>query len=262
MVSLRYFALLGTLLAIAAPAAAKPLFSVWTLEEVGPVGAVDAEFGTPFLVQKLLPYKLVQLLGDAQLHGKGTIASQTYLFAVFQSDGQIAYCTVKDQSLGNVSKSMFIPALDKRPCLIDADDDGRFEASFGVFDKYGSALTPSGNLSSAKPLKLPVTYEKREPRQFPFVRQFDYALAGSKDPLKTRIDVRYDNGSGFKPMVNDSRRDSPTAPTALNVGATIERIVGDRAQITIAIKPDLVVVGESGGTFGAGPIPDFVKKAP
>lgn len=227
------------------------------------MGAIDAEFGKPFLVQRLLPYKLVQLSSDAQLNKKKKLPARTFLFAVYQNDGKLAYCTVKDQSLGNVAKSLFIPALDKRPCLVDANDDGKFEASFGVFDKYGSALTPSGNLSSAKPLIEPVAYEQVMPSQFPAVRRFQYSLAGSKDPLKSRIEVGFSNSdvSNFTPMTGWSKDSVPGSPAALNIVAKINEVVGDKAQIDVSAAPDLYIVGDSGGTFGAEPLPDFVEKA-
>lgn len=250
---------LATIL-LSSPAAAKPLYSVWTAQPVGQTGKLEAEFGKPFLVQRILPYRLVRLSAEAVIDQKKTLSPQTHLVAVYQRDGKSAYCTVKDHSLGNVSKSFFIPALDKRPCLVDSDNDGQFEASFGAFDKYGSALTPSGNLSSAAPLVRPVPYEQLDPAQFPFVRQLDYALSGPKEAAKARIEVRFDNGSGFVRMQNQTKPVAPGSPAALNVVATIGTVNGDRAQIDVRVNPDLVIVGESGGTFGADPLPEFVPK--
>lgn len=241
------------------PVLAAPLTSVWTLEPLGPVGTIETDFGARFLEQRLLPYRLARLADEAQLANGKPIAAGTYLFVVYQADGQSAFCTIKDQSLGNVSKSMFIPALDKRPCLVDADRDGRFDASFGVFDKYGSALTPSGNLTSAKPLKQPAAYTIVDPQQFPVKRKFAYSLSGSKDPAKTRIAIEFDNGGGYVAWENYSTGSVSGEPSALNLRARIEGIAENRATIAISIDPALYLVGHSGGTFFAAPLPSFVK---
>lgn len=252
-------ALVAGLLATAAPAYAKPLVSIWTLEPLDSLETREVELGKVFLEQRLLPYRLAQLRGEALLPNGKTLADRTYLFAVFQKDGSSAFCTIKDQSFGSVAKAMLIPALDKRPCLIDADKDGRFEATFGVFDKYGSALTPSGNLSSAKPLRTPIAYELVQPRNFPVSRKFSYSLSRGQDRAKARISVQYNNGSGYAVWDNYSEYTMPGKPTALNLRTEIVSISGNRAMIKMSVDASLYLVGESGGTFVAASLPSFVE---
>jgi hypothetical protein len=222
------------------------------------VGSVVALTGKVFLEQRLLPYRLARLSGDAILPNGKQISAGTYLFIVYQQDGRAAYCTIKDQSGGNVSKSLFIPALDKRPCLVDADKDGKFESSFGVFDKYGSALTPSGNLSSAKPIAAPVSYNIVEPAEFPVVRKFSFTLTGS-ELAKARIEVQYDNGTGYVPLENRVKDPVAGSPEALNLRADIETLQSNQAKMNLTIDPNRFVVGDSGGSFVTAFIPEFVN---
>ena len=103
------------------PTHAAKLYSVWTLVPQMPTGQIEVAKDAPFLVQRLLPYEAVRLEAPAVISPKSQLAAGTVLFKVYQADGKAAYCTLKDQSAGNVAKSLFIPAFDKRPCLIDAD---------------------------------------------------------------------------------------------------------------------------------------------
>lgn len=261
MRSARVFAVLAVAAVSATPgtALAKPLFSYWTLQPLGPLGDMQATAGTPFLEQRLLPVKLVRLTESATLANGKSVPSGTYLFAVFQADGAIGFCTTKDQSGGNVAKSLFIPALDKRPCLVDRDDDGAFDAAFSVFDKYGSALTPSGNLDSAKPLAAPARYESVAPSDFPAVRRFSYTIASLDDDRKRALSVRFDNGGGYAPWSNFSRDSTPAIPTALNIRAEVQGFSGDTARIRVSAAPEVGILGNSSGTFAVVPLPETVR---
>jgi hypothetical protein len=258
---LRFAVVAFSTIAVTSPAAAKKLYSAWLIEPTGPIGEVDAKIGDNFLEQRLVPYRLAQLSADAALSGSKTLAKGTYLFAVYQDDGKRAFCTIKDQSAGNVAKSLFIPALDRRPCLVDGDGDGRFEATFSVFDKYGSALTPSGNLTSAKALAIPIAYQMVNSTDFPVKRGFRYSFGRVGAERRIVIDVVYNNGSGYQPMNNYDPLKSPTMPRALNLSADITNVAGDQVRAKLNIDKDLVVIGDSGGAFGAGTLPEFISKA-
>ncbi len=222
---------------------------------MGPVGETLATAKQPFLEQRLLPFKLARLTEPAQLGEEKTLATGTYLFAVFQKDGQVAFCTSKDQSTSNVAKSLFIPLLDKRPCLIDQNRDGRFESAFTVFDKYGSALAPSGNLSSAEPLVAVSQYEFAAPSDYPVVRKLSYTLASIDNAKRRSISVRFDNGRGFKRMQSYSPDSTPDAPTALNVRAEVLDFDGESARIRVSSAPGVGILGDSLGTFEITPAP-------
>ena len=251
--------LVGASLIASTPAHAEKFYSVWRLQQTLPPDPIDARFSKPFLEQRLLPYRAAKLLAPATLADGTQINAGTYLFAVFQADGQQAFCTVKDRSIGNAVKSAFVPALDKRPCFVDADTDGNFDRIFTVFDKYGSALTPSGNLSSAVALAKPAAYQAVDPAEFPYKFLFDYALSGSRTPEKARIAVRFDNGKGFQPLTGEQQRSAPDTPLAMNIAVKIHRVTDDQASISIVADPALYIVGESGGYFAPAALPAYVR---
>ena len=244
-------------ISISPTAQAEPLRSYWTLEPLGPLGETQATAKQPFLEQRLLPFKLARLTEPAQLGEGKSLDTGTYLFAVFQKDGQVAFCTSKDQSTNNVAKSLFIPLLDKRPCLIDQNRDGLFESVFTVFDKEGSALAPSGNLSSAKPLVAVSRYEFAAPSDYPVVRKLSYTLASIGNAKRRSITVRFDNGRGFKRMENFSPDSTPAAPTALNVRAKVLDFDGESARIRVSSVPGIGILGDSLGTFAITSAPNL-----
>lgn len=254
-------ALAAAMLAAPGAAWAEPLYSYWTLQPIGPLGDMDAAADKPFLEQRLLPARLVRLTETATISKGKSVAAGTFLFAVFQKDGQIAFCTTKDQSGGNVAKSLFIPMFDKRPCLVDRDRDGAFDAAFSVFDKYGSALTPSGNLSSAKPLAAPARYDAAAPEDFPAVRRLAYTIAFPNDDKKRQIAVKFDNGGGYAPWQNVSPDSTPAAPTALNVRAEVRAVTADSARIHVGANAELGLLGSSSGGFAVMPLPDALRSA-
>jgi len=242
---------------VAVPAAAEDLFTVWSINLAGDVAEMNVREDEPFLELRLEPLRLVRLTAPAQISRREQLAAGTFLFLVMQRDGQTAYCTIKDQSLGNVARSMFIPVLDRRPCLVDADRDGMFEARFGVFDKYGSALTPSGNLSSARELSAPVAYEVVDSALFPVIRSFSFAIDGVGNPQSRRIVVSYDNGSGYVPMENISPDSTPERLTSLNVAAELLEVNGAEGRVRVSVDRSKYVVGDSDGDFVVEPLPTF-----
>lgn len=241
------------------PAKAEKLYTVWSLERQSTARDMEVHEDVPFLFLRLIPYKLVKLREAAQLLRGKQIAAGTDLFIVYQADGQVAYCTIKDQSGANAARSLFIPALDRRPCLVDRDTDGRFDANFNVFDKYGSALTPSGNLSSAKPLVAPAAYDFVESSQFSVSRSLAFAMSAVDDPQDRKLTVQYDNGRGFVGMVSSSPASTPERPTALNIAAEVLSASGNTAQVRVFIVENQYVVGDSDGLFAMLPLPPFVN---
>ncbi|WP_298464969.1 hypothetical protein [uncultured Erythrobacter sp.] len=243
------------------PAHAEKLYSVWTLEPTTEIGSVTYQSGEPILVQRLLPYEAVRLKEPARIKKKKQLNANVILFKVYQADGQAAYCTLKDQSTGHTSKSLFIPVLDKRPCLVDEDGDGVFDKRFSVFDKYGSALTPSGNLSKAKDLYAPAAYEKVAPSEFPVFRGFSFYLKNPESQRKREIGIEYDNGRGYNGWMNRSPDSTPEMPTALNVRVSEVTIRNGLGTLNVQVDPTVFIVGTSGGTFYVSDLPAFVETA-
>ncbi len=238
------------------PVAAEPLTSVWTLESTAIAETRTVPFGKPFLEMQLVPARVVQIAGDAEWAPGKQVTAGTLLFKVYQADGQTAYCTAKDLSGKNAAKSLFIPALDKRPCFIDADHDGQFEAAFTVFDKYGSALTPSGNLSSATKMARPITYAIAPTGAVPKLYRVTFALVGSRKPEKFAVEVRLKKGEGNhigELLYAESQRDGAKLSFA-NMSVTMQSVVGKEAVIDLAIDPAMLFLGSSNGMFnGASP---------
>lgn len=232
-----------------APSDAKPLTSVWKLESETLSGRQTVKFGEPFLEQRMVPARLVKTNTATTWAAEKLLPADTYLFKVFQADGKTAYCTFKDQSIGNVAKSFFIPALDRRPCFIDANYDGEFESVFTVFDKYGSAITPSGNISSAKPINTPIRYSNTDSSSLPNKYGLLFSLRGSRQPEKTDISVFLIRGAKSRQqlLVGINRQGSQI--DLINLEVFINSIIGDEATLNIAIKPDLLLLGDSNGSF-------------
>jgi hypothetical protein len=148
---------------IATPAFAEKFSTVWTFRPVTQVPPTTAELDKPFFEQRALPYRLVRLSDELTI-GKGKpLAKGTLLYLIMDKTNRMAFCTFKDSSAGNAAKSLFIPALDTRPCLIDDDRDGKFEKTFSVFELWGSvAPTAKGDMAKAKPI-TPVAYAEADP---------------------------------------------------------------------------------------------------
>lgn len=232
-------------------AAAEPLTSVWQLEPTGAGGKMSVSFGKNFFEQRFVPARLAQIAIDAEWAPGKFIPQNSYLFKVFQADGQTAYCTFKDQSVGNVAKSLFLPILDRRPCFIDADLDGRFDSVFTVFDKYGSAITPSGNISSAKPLRSSIAYQKAKSSASPMTYFLRMHLEGSRVPEKTRVGGWFSLNEGQgTPMLFKLDRTGRRI-RVMNIEVMIDAISGDTADIDVTMAPDLLLLGDSGGAFYA-----------
>lgn len=255
----RYSLFVAAAFAAVSPASAERLYSAWRLIPVSGMGEVDVPFRETFAEQKLIPFKLVRLSAETKIADKKFLPEGTYLFAVYQEDGKQAFCPAKNQSLGNAAKSLFIPMFNKRPCLVDANADGKFEATFSVYDKYGSALTPSGDLSSAKPLPVAAAYDEVEPELFPESRRFLYAFFDSGKKRPTIIYVRYQNGEGFSPLKNIDPMRVPNAPRALNLVAYISEQTETRIKANVVADSQSVIVGDSGGSFKLGILPDVIK---
>ncbi|MXO58627.1 hypothetical protein GRI89_03605 [Altererythrobacter salegens] len=247
--SIAALATVAMLAGVATPAHAEKLYSMWRLSPTTATGERTVAFNDVILEQQLQPLKAVRLSEAAVTQDGKTFAADTPLFRVFQDDGRQAYCTVKDRSPGNVAKSLFIPALDKRPCFVDRDGDRRFDAAFSVFDKYGSALAPSGDLKSAVNLQGGGAYAALDSAAFPSAFRFTFQLNGKREAAKARVDVSFDNGSG-KPVLGVARNErTGSTLTVLNARFEFLEVTGEQARIVISPDSQALLMGESGGSF-------------
>ncbi|HEX2762540.1 MAG TPA: hypothetical protein VHM92_01675 [Allosphingosinicella sp.] len=257
----RWLAALGLALVPATPAAAERLFTLWKLEPTVAAPPSRAVWGEPFLEQRLLPVKLVRLTDPVMAGDQVIVAGGSFLFLVYNAAGKTGYCTVKDRSMKNQARTLFIPILDRRPCLTDRDGDGRFDASFTVFDKYGSAATPSGSLDGATALAKPVAYQAADPHLFPVAMKIAFELGGKKVPEKVQVRVKMDKAGRGKWEYWDAilPRAGRTIG-ALNAEVEVKSVTGREAAIDVRLDPGIYIRGESGGRFVAGPLPSFLNE--
>ncbi len=253
--------MLATGLAFAAPASAERLYTPWSLEPTTTTLPDKAVLGKPFLEQRLLPAKAASPVADVVLPGLPAIKAGTPLFLVYNAAGHVGYCPAKDFSGKNQLRSLFIPALDRRPCFVDRDRDGRFDATFAVFDKYGSAATPSGDLDSASALPAPIAYRRVDPHLFPTKIAMRFALDGSDKPEKTQVRVQFDKAGKNKwEQWDPSFPRTGSTVSALNTQVSVRRIVEREAVVELRVDPAIFLIGDSGGTFAAATLPAFIER--
>lgn len=227
---------------VSAPAAAERLYTLWSFDTPGERTFV-VDYDQRFFVQRLLPAKLVRTKAAF-----GTVPAGAMLYAVYGAGRRIVYCTYKNRSLKNQASTLFIPMLDKRPCFIDADGDGRFDSTFSVFDKYGSMATPSGDTAKAQPLAQPLAYQPADPRQAPETMRVAFRIEGGKEPAKARVGVAFDKAGRDKweQLVGTLPRDGATT-TVLNARVSVRSVVGKQATVAVQTEPGALVTGDSGG---------------
>jgi hypothetical protein len=188
------WALAPLALLAALPAAAEHITAYWQLEASAQSGPATIAVGTPFLTQRILPVKLVKLSEAATPAGAtDAVPAGTLLYLVANDAGKVGYCTLKDRQ--GAAKSLFIPALDKRPCFVDRDGDGRFDASFSVFDIYSrlSPPQPRGSIDGAQAMARTSGFEQVDIHTLPDMMTLSYALSGNREKLdKLKLKVTLD----------------------------------------------------------------------
>lgn len=245
---------------LAAPAAAEPITAYWRLEPLVASGAVSAGFDAPFFRQRMLPARLVRLTAAAlPAGGKAPVAAGTFLYEVVNGRGKKGYCTLKDRSAGNQAKSAFIPALDQRPCFVDADGDGRFEASFSVFEAYTelSPPQPRGSIDAAKPMAATAAYEQADPRDFPAEMTISYRLLGGKSVEKTRMRVTVDRpGRSESVDLRGNALGGDHALMALGTLVLVKSVANGRAELDVRVPPQAFVYAQDNGTVAVPSLPE------
>ena len=238
-----------------AAALAGNLTSLWTLEPSAKDAPTTVTYGQRFYEQRLTPFRAVRIVNGSV----PAVAAGSLLYLVFDAQQNVAYCTFKDMSAKNQAAHLFMPILDRRPCFIDADRDGKFEATFSVFDKYGSMATPSGNLGDARPLSAPVAYEQADPHSVQQGMRIAFTLSGSKDPERATITVAFDKAGRerWEPLIGKIPR-SGNIQTVVNSEVTIHSVSGRDATISVVADPNLLVTGGSGGTLVTTYRPKFL----
>lgn len=250
--------LFGTSMLLATPASAEHISAYWQLESDHQSGPATLDFKAPFLVQRLFPVKLARLTEAATPSGGSKpLPVGTLLYLVVNEAGKTGWCTLKD--MGGATKSLFIPALDKRPCFVDADGDGRFEASFSVFDIYSqlSPPQPRGSIDAAAAMARPAQYEVVDVHAYPEKMTLSYRLAGSNSRIeKIRLQVTLDR-PGHSESVDVAGIGPLDQRTLAALGTVIvpESIDGGKVKANLIIPSPAFISGFTNGTMFIATLP-------
>ena len=194
-------------LAGASPAAAEKLATVWTFKPVTQTVPTIVELDKPFFEQRPVPYRLVRLTEALNIGKDKPVTAETLLYLVMDKTNRMAFCTFKDNSSGNAAKSLFIPALDRRPCLIDDDRDGRFEKTFSVFELWGSvAPTPKGDMARASAI-TPVGYVDADPAETPTEYRLSYWVHATNKGTVPQLRFKFEGKNEGTELAYPSERD-------------------------------------------------------
>ena len=243
----------------AAPAAAERTQTFWRLEPVGPTDTRSAAWGASFLEQRLLPIRLVRLTDPITI-GRRTLPADTFLYLVFNEDRRIGFCTLKDRSAGNQARTLFIPMLDQRPCLVDSDNDGRFDSSFSVYDKWGGPPSVRGSLNGARPIGATAGFREVDVHEFPVDMRMSLSFSGSQDnPRRARIRVTFNQSIGGQWQ---ERGGVDTAEGVLfpagNLLILLRSVTAGTASFEVRPTPDAYISSDNRNNLYFNPLPGFL----
>lgn len=245
----------GLALLVSAPASAESFATLWSLKDITTALPVSAELEKPFFEQRIVPLRLVRLDQDVTTATGKSVGKGSLLYLIVDKTNRQAFCTFKDNSTKNAAKSLFIPGLDKRPCFIDDDRDGRFEKSFSVFEAWGTvAPEPIGNIrkstpiapsaySEADPLEAPTDYRltlhvfKRGKPPYPELR---FLLGGKNDSvMQSEPGVREGEAVVAVPFNYSVRLKLETAASAaVTMTKTDQDVLFVRGDVYVMLKPE------------------------
>ncbi|MGN7928479.1 hypothetical protein [Sphingopyxis sp. 22461] len=170
-------------------AQAEVVHTIWEIAPPKGVAEVTAMKGKTFLEQRLIPIRMVRTT-DAALDGQ--VPAGTPLYLVYNDAEQIGFCTVIDRSPGKAGKGLFIPAGNKRPCFTDRDNDGKFDATFQVFDLLTSPPKVGGSIANAQPMPSQVGFEEIDRHLYPENMLMLFKHSGTT-PKHIRVNVSFEN---------------------------------------------------------------------
>ena len=245
--------------AAATPASAERIRTYWRLKPVVAQSPGAVATGVPFFEQRLLPVRLVRLTEPLAV-GNGTLPEGTFLYLVFNDDGKIGYCTIKDRSAGNKARTLFIPILDQRPCLVDSDGDGRFDKTFSVFDKDGGPPTARGSINGAQPLPATAGYRQVDVDQFPSTLTVAFKLLGKSTPPKMRLDLVFSRNLGAWPYVRGVPVGGGAVFMVMNAEVHVLALNAGIATVRIRWADDVYLSSNNRNTLFWGPLPAFVPR--
>lgn len=243
------------------PAAAERTQTYWHLEPVGPTDVRSAAWGASFLEQRLLPIRLVRLTEEITL-GRRTLPAGTFLYLVFNEDQRTGFCTIKDRSAGNQARTLFIPMLDQRPCLVDTNNDGRFDASFSVYDKWGGPPSVRGSLNGARPIGATAAFEEVDVHEFPVDMRMSLSFSGARDDIRrARVRVTFNGSIGGQWQEHGGVQ---TAEGMLfpagNLLILLRSVAGDQASFEVRASPNAYISSDNRNNLYFNPLPAFLAR--
>ncbi|MBX3595802.1 hypothetical protein [Sphingomonas sp.] len=253
------------LTAAATPATAERITAYWQLKaSPAELSARAVPFKQPFLTQRILPVKLVRLTEAATPAGStSAVPAGTPLILVANGDGKVGYCTLKDWSGASQAKSLFIPALDKRPCFSDLDGDGAFDASFSVFYAYTrlSPPQPRGSINAATPMAKSARFEVIDPDSYPEDMTLTFALLQGKTVAKTKLRATLVR-AGKNDFVDVSGKAAGAGVLipVLGMAVGVQSATDQSAEIAIMRPQRLYIISMDNGTFAVPGLPAAVAQ--
>jgi hypothetical protein len=256
--------MVGAALAVASTAAtaasAERIRTYWRLKPVVAESPSSVAVGTPFFEQRLLPVRLVTLTEPLVVGGR-TLPQGTFLYLVFNDEGKIGYCTIKDRSAGNQARTLFIPILDQRPCLVDADGDGRFDRTFSVYDKHGGPPSVRGSINGAQPLPASAGYRRVDVDQFPAMLTVAFKLSGKGEAAKARLGLDFSRNLGATwPAIRGVPVGGGAIFRVMNAEVRLHALDAGVARVGVAWADDIYLSTNNQNTLFWGPLPDFVPR--
>lgn len=245
--------------AVASPAAAERITTFWKLEPVTPTGARTVDAREPLLVEKMLPVRLVRLREPAVPAGSDkAVPAGAMLYLVVNSAGATGFCTLKDRSSGHQAKTLFIPVADQRPCFVDRDGDGRFDASFSAFEPYTRLSPPQarGSVDAAQPLAVKAAYEPVDIHEFTVPLTISYRLILRSTLAKSWLRATVDRpGHSDEVDIVGTAAAGGVRFAALGALVTVRSADKEKADVQVLVAP-------AGYVYGNGSRTVFVPSLP
>jgi hypothetical protein len=168
---------------------------------------------------------------------------------------------LKDRSFGHAAATLFIPILDQRPCFVDGDNDGRFEKTFSVFDKYGGPPTVRGSTADAKPFGGQIPFTEVDPAELPYDLRVSMEVRGRHDPQKARVSFEFSKYLGAR-WFDSSHRSGTDEPVydVLNAEVRINSVSGEAANITLKYDPNAYISANNANTLFGTHLPAFLRR--
>lgn len=226
-------------------ARAEVVHTIWEVEPPPGVTEIKAMRGDSFFGQRLLPIRMVRMTDPAL---DGEVPAGTMLYLVYNDAQQIGFCTVIDRSAGKAAKGLFMPLGNKRPCFTDSDQDGKFDATFQVFDLLTSPPKVGGSIAGATPMSSKVGFEEIDRHLYPEKMRMVFNYEG-KAPEKIRVGVAFeDAGSAVNWQSSRSEQvDGKWVVPILNARLWIMQAGGDLASFRLETDPTKYIQRVRGG---------------